>query len=160
VERDSRVDGCVLAADTVISPGQSLRGVVAIPESLDIGEVDLSDADLVIQGLASSPGHYARSRAAHAMYQFVKRAMDMAAALAGLVLLLPVIVLVALAVKITSPGPIFFRQKCCGRNGREFKMVKFRTMVKDAEAMQTDLRPKNEVDGPTVQMENDPPATN
>ena len=159
VERDSRIDGCVLAADTVISPGQSLRGVVAIPESLDVGEVDLSDAELVIQGLASSAGHYARSHVAHAMYRFLKRAMDLTAALAGLILMLPVILVVAVVVKATSPGPIFFRQKRCGRNGREFRMVKFRTMVKDAEAMQTDLRPKNEVDGPMFKMENDPRST-
>jgi lipopolysaccharide/colanic/teichoic acid biosynthesis glycosyltransferase/NDP-sugar pyrophosphorylase family protein len=159
VERNSRVDGCVLAADTVISPGQFLRNVVAIPESLDVGEVDLADTDLVIRGVASSPGHYAHSRFRYALSRFIKRTMDLTAALVGLVLFMPLIVAVAIAVKWNSPGPVFFRQRRCGRNGREFRMVKFRTMVKDAETMQAQLRPLSEVDGPMFKMENDPRST-
>lgn len=159
VERNSRVDGCVLAADTVISPGQFLRNVVAIPESLDVGEMDLSDTDLVIRGVASSPGHYAHSRFRYALYCFLKRVFDLTAAFVGLILFLPVIAAVALAVKWTSPGPVFFRQKRCGRNGREFRMAKFRTMVKDAETMQAQLRPLSEVDGPMFKIENDPRST-
>src|SRR3989442_875115 len=59
VERNSRIEGCVLAADTVISPGQALREVVAIPENLDVGELDLADIELSIQGVAASAGSYA-----------------------------------------------------------------------------------------------------
>jgi len=159
VERNSRVEGCVLAADTVISPGQYLRDVVAIPESLDVGEVDLADTDLVIRGVASSPGHYARSRVRYAFYRFLKRSMDVSVAIVGLVLSLPLMLLVAAAVKLTSPGPIFFRQKRCGLNGRQFQMIKFRTMVKDAEAMQAQLKALSEVDGPMFKIENDPRST-
>ena len=70
-----------------------------------------------------------------------------------------VFLLVALTIKLTSPGPIFFRQRRCGPHGREFMMVKFRTMVKDAEKMQAELRPLNEVDGPVFKIENDPRST-
>jgi len=159
VERNARVDGCVLAADTVISPGQSLRSVVAIPESLDVGEVDLADTDLVIRGVASSPGRYARSRFGYAVSRFLKRGMDLAVALGGLILLLPTLVLVGIVVKWTSPGPVFFRQKRCGRDGKEFIMVKFRTMVQNADGLQPQLRPLSEVDGPMFKIEDDPRST-
>jgi lipopolysaccharide/colanic/teichoic acid biosynthesis glycosyltransferase/NDP-sugar pyrophosphorylase family protein len=159
VERNSRVSGCVLAADTVIMPGQSLRGVVAIPEGLDVGDIDLADTDILIQGVAATAGHYAQSQFRYFLYRTLKRAMDLAAATAGLLVNLPLILLVGLAVKLNSPGPIFFRQRRCGRHGREFWMVKFRTMVKDADKMQAQLRPLNEVDGPVFKMENDPRST-
>ena len=159
VERNSSVEGCVLAADTVISPGQTLKEVVAIPESLDIGELDLADSDLLIQGVAASAGRYAQSQLRYLLYRAFKRGFDLAVALTGLVALSPLILAVALAIKLTSPGPIFFRQRRCGRHGREFGMVKFRTMVKDAETMQAQLRPLSEVDGPVFKIENDPRST-
>jgi lipopolysaccharide/colanic/teichoic acid biosynthesis glycosyltransferase/dTDP-glucose pyrophosphorylase len=159
VEQDSRVERCVLAADTVISPGQSLRGVVAIPESLDVGDMDLADADLLIQGVAATAGQYAQSQFRYLLYRTFKRALDLAAALAGLVGLSPLLLALALAIKLSSPGPIFFRQRRCGRRGREFSMVKFRTMVENAEGLQAQLRPLNEVDGPVFKIENDPRST-
>jgi exopolysaccharide production protein ExoY len=62
-----------------------------------------------------------------------KRMLDVAGALVLLVLLAPVMLLAALAVKLSSPGPVFFRQPRIGRGGREFPIIKFRTMCKDAE---------------------------
>jgi len=159
VERNSRVDGCVLAADTVIAPGQSLRGVVAIPEALDVGDIDLADTDILIRGVAATAGDYARSKSRYLLSQALKRILDLAASAAGLILLSPLVLLVAITIKLNSPGPVFFRQRRCGRNAREFWMLKFRTMVKDAEKMQAQLRPLNEVDGPVFKMENDPRST-
>jgi Undecaprenyl-phosphate glucose phosphotransferase len=63
----------------------------------------------------------------------VKRAMDVVLALAGLVVLSPFLALVALLVKLTSPGPVFYRQERCGLNGQTFNMLKFRSMRVDAE---------------------------
>ncbi len=159
VERNSRVDGCVLAADTVISPGQSLRNVVAVPDGLDVGDIDLADTDILIQGVVSTAGQYAQSRFRYLISRWIKRTMDLAVSSVGLAVNLPVLLLVAAAIKLTSPGPVFFRQRRCGRGGREFSLVKFRTMVKDAERMQAQLRPLNEVDGPVFKMENDPRST-
>jgi NDP-sugar pyrophosphorylase family protein len=159
VERNSRVDGCVLAADTVISPGQSLRSVVAVPDGLDVGDIDLADTDILIQGVASTAGQYAQSRFRYVLSKAIKRGVDLVVSMTGLVVNLPVFLIVAAAVKLTSPGPVFFRQRRCGRRGRDFWLVKFRTMVKDAEKMQTQLRPLNEVDGPVFKMENDPRST-
>jgi lipopolysaccharide/colanic/teichoic acid biosynthesis glycosyltransferase len=159
VERNSRVDGCVLAADTVVPQGQALRDVVAIPESMDVGDIDLADAELMIQGVAAAAGPYARSRARYFAYRTVKRSLDLAVAIAGLAALAPLLALVAILVKATSPGPVFFRQRRCGRNGREFRMIKFRTMVKDAETLKARLAPLNEADGPVFKIENDPRST-
>jgi exopolysaccharide biosynthesis polyprenyl glycosylphosphotransferase len=69
----------------------------------------------------------------------VKRAVDFAAALAALILLAPLMILVALAVRLTSPGPAIFRQERCGLNGRRFTFYKFRSMVAGAEQMQASL---------------------
>jgi exopolysaccharide biosynthesis polyprenyl glycosylphosphotransferase len=63
----------------------------------------------------------------------VKRAMDIALSLAALVLLSPLLVVLALLVKLTSSGPVFYRQERCGLNGQPFKMLKFRSMRVDAE---------------------------
>lgn len=68
-------------------------------------------------------------------YMLIKRAWDFSMALVGLALTLPVIPLVALAIKLDSPGPIFFKQTRVGRGGKAFKIVKFRTMRQDAEAV-------------------------
>jgi sugar transferase EpsL len=62
------------------------------------------------------------------VYAFLKRTMDLAAAAAGLVVLSPMLVLVALLVKLGSRGPVFFRQERPGRGGRPFRILKFRTM--------------------------------
>jgi len=159
MERNSRAEGCVLAADTVISPGLSLRGVVAIPGGLGVGDIDLADTDPIIRGVVSSTGQYARSRFRYGLCRLVKRGVDLLVAAVGLVAALPLLLVVGMAVKLTSPGPVFFRQRRCGKFGKEFSMVKFRTMVRDAEAMQTRLRQQNEVDGPIFKIEKDPRFT-
>jgi exopolysaccharide biosynthesis polyprenyl glycosylphosphotransferase len=89
----------------------------------------------------------------------VKRALDIAISLALLVFLLPVLAAVALAVKFTSKGSIFFRQERVGFNKRRFLIYKFRTMVPNADRMLSDLEMLNEVTGPVFKMKNDPRMT-
>ena len=89
----------------------------------------------------------------------VKRALDITGALAALVILSPVMLVTALAIKLTCPGPIFFAQSRYGVNKRRFKMYKFRTMVPNAEALQAQLEHKNEVQGPVFKIKNDPRLT-
>lgn len=89
----------------------------------------------------------------------VKRMLDIAGALAGIVLLSPLFLSVAAAIRISSPGPVFFRQVRCGLNGRTFEILKFRTMVVDAEQKLTELRDRNEVGGPVFKIRNDPRIT-
>jgi exopolysaccharide biosynthesis polyprenyl glycosylphosphotransferase len=77
----------------------------------------------------------------------VKRSMDIVGASFGLFLLSPIFAVVALAIKLNSHGPVFFRQLRVGRDGRPFKMTKFRSMVDGAEAQRQALDALNETDG-------------
>jgi lipopolysaccharide/colanic/teichoic acid biosynthesis glycosyltransferase len=91
--------------------------------------------------------------------RFWKRALDVAGALTGLVVLLPLFAVLAAAVKLTSRGPVLFRQWRSGRGGRPFLMYKFRTMIQDAEAHKTALLELNERDGPAFKIKDDPRVT-
>jgi exopolysaccharide biosynthesis polyprenyl glycosylphosphotransferase len=90
--------------------------------------------------------------------RFLKRSMDIAGAAFGLLLLAPMLLYVALAVKVSSPGPVLFRQRRVGRNGEEFEICKFRTMYKDAESKKDALRHLNETTG-LFKIANDPRIT-
>lgn len=93
--------------------------------------------------------------------QAAKRAFDVAVTGLLVVLLSPVLIGIALAVKLSSPGPVFFRQQRVGRNGEIFVMMKFRSMYIDAESRRNDpdLVGGNEVDGPLFKMREDPRVT-
>ena len=79
--------------------------------------------------------------------QMVKRALDLSGAMLCLLLLAPSLLLLAAAVKLSSPGPVFFRQRRIGRDGRAFDILKFRSMVVGAEREQSGLIALNEADG-------------
>ena len=89
-----------------------------------------------------------------------KRLIDITGALIGLIILGPLVILpVAIAIKLTSPGPILFRQKRSGLHGRLFTMYKFRSMVSNAEMLQAELQAYNEMSGPVFKMSEDPRIT-
>jgi len=88
-----------------------------------------------------------------------KQVGDFLGALVLLVLLAPLFVLVALVIKLTSPGPVLFRQQRCGLNGRPFTMYKFRSMVTDAEQRKHELERLNEMSGPVFKLSDDPRVT-
>ncbi|MEZ0491260.1 sugar transferase [Kineococcus sp. TBRC 1896] len=88
-----------------------------------------------------------------------KALFDRGSALLGLLLLSPLVLLVAIAIKVDDPGPVFFRQTRVGRDGREFSMVKFRSMVTDAEKLLIDLREQSEGNGLLFKMRRDPRVT-
>ena len=89
----------------------------------------------------------------------VKRGIDVTIAIVGLVLTAPLMGLLALVIKMESPGPILFAQERVGKNGRLFTLYKFRSMVADAEDKKEILRPLNEADGPLFKIKNDPRTT-
>jgi len=89
----------------------------------------------------------------------VKHSLDFVFAGILLLLLSPVLLFVALAIKLTSPGPVFFRQQRAGLNGRPFTMYKFRSMVTDAEQLKHELAVLNEMSGPVFKISNDPRIT-
>ncbi len=89
----------------------------------------------------------------------LKRILDFTGALIGLILLSPLLIGTAIIIKVTDPGPVFFSQVRSGRNGRKFKMHKFRSMVMNAEALKKQLMEQNEMDGPVFKIKHDPRIT-
>ena len=88
-----------------------------------------------------------------------KRSFDLLVSSFVFLITMPAWLLSALAVKATSRGPILFRQERVGKDGKPFKIYKFRTMVRDAESRLADLRPLNEASGPLFKIRRDPRVT-
>jgi exopolysaccharide biosynthesis polyprenyl glycosylphosphotransferase len=89
----------------------------------------------------------------------VKRGADIVGAVAMLAITSPIMVLSALAIRLSDRGPVFFRQIRCGQNGRTFTMIKLRTMCVDADEQKTELAYLNECDGPIFKCRDDPRIT-
>lgn len=92
-------------------------------------------------------------------YRLCKRVLDVSASAFGLLALTPVLLVIALLVKLTSRGPVLFAHPRQGLGGKLFPCWKFRTMCVNADALQATLRAKNEVDGPQFKMTDDPRLT-
>ena len=89
----------------------------------------------------------------------IKHVMDLGGAFVLLILSSPVFLLIAIAIKLASPGPVFFRQQRSGQNGAPFTLYKFRTMVTTAEQFKHELEAMNEMSGPVFKVTNDPRIT-
>lgn len=90
---------------------------------------------------------------------FAKRGIDIVLSSTALVFCLFIFLVVAIIGKLTSPGPVFFIQSRVGYNKRKFNLIKFRTMVENAEAIQATMEHLNETDGPTFKIKKDPRLT-
>jgi exopolysaccharide biosynthesis polyprenyl glycosylphosphotransferase len=90
---------------------------------------------------------------------FVKRLMDIAGALVGISVNLALFPFIGMAIKLNSPGPIFFKQLRIGQNGRRFKLYKYRSMYRDAEQLKAGLMEKNEMNGAVFKIAADPRIT-
>ena len=90
---------------------------------------------------------------------FCKRVFDVAFSAFSLVLLSPMMLLTAAAIRVTSPGPVLFRQTRCGLGGRRFTLYKFRSMINNAEQLKAELHQLNELDGPVFKISDDPRIT-
>ncbi len=90
----------------------------------------------------------------------IKRFLDIVISLGFFLLALPVFALIAIAIKMESPGPVIFSQKRGGLNGRIFTLYKFRSMTSDAEQRKQELERFNEMSGPVFKLTNDPRVTN
>jgi len=90
---------------------------------------------------------------------FVKRLVDLVVSVVGLVVLSPLLLLIAVAIALSSRGPVLYRQTRCGLNGRRFTLYKFRTMVADADRHLDEVAHLNEVHGPAFKARRDPRVT-
>ncbi|MDE7476721.1 MAG: sugar transferase, partial [Lachnospiraceae bacterium] len=118
----------------------------------------------------SNPNTYVQQMAGYSVISFalktmdsrrllIKRFVDIVGALVGLVITAVITPFVALAIKIDSPGPVFFSQTRIGKNGRRFKIWKFRSMYIDAEERKKELEEQNEIKGLMFKMQDDPRIT-
>ena len=115
---------------------------------------------------APAPGSAAQAKPVRSVEELLvrrmpwwKRTIDFVGATFALVLFSPLFLLIAAAIRFTSPGPAIFAQNRSGLGGRPFRIYKFRTMCKDAEARKSALRTHSEQDGPAFKMVNDPRIT-
>ena len=130
-----------------------------------IVDVNIDAFDLSISGkkTLNRVGKYAVVSFARNLFStrqmIAKRVLDIAGSLVGMVILGITTIFVAPAIKLDSPGPVFFGQTRVGKNGRKFTFYKFRSMYKDAEARKKELMASNEVKGLMFKMEDDPRIT-
>ena len=93
-------------------------------------------------------------------YRTIKRIFDFVAALLAVVILSPTFLIIAIAIKINDPhGPVFYTQERVGKDGRRFRMFKFRSMVTNADELLEKLKEQNEIKGAMFKMKNDPRIT-
>ena len=93
------------------------------------------------------------------VYFSVKRLFDFVMATIGLIILSPLMLVIAILIKLEDDGPIFYKQIRVGKNGRKFEMYKFRSMLVNADQMLAALKDKSDVEGPMFKMKNDPRIT-
>ena len=137
---------------TVEDYGKVIRVFINLDEELRFSNVEFFR-------LGALPGLIFYSKPLDPDLLFIKRFLDIVGALAGLAFTAMLFPFIAIAIKLDSPGPIFFAQERVGLNGRRFKLYKFRSMYKDAERRKKELLAQNELNGPVFKLANDPRIT-
>lgn len=154
------IEHTVLTRDSSIVPRQRIQRAVVVKEQVQAAAVNLLEKNYNITTIASAaPPLALTGQRRRRLFSFSKRTIDLIGTLILLMLFLPLMGVIAAAIKLDSPGPVFFRQRRCGLGGREFFMFKFRSMVQDAAQRQDLLKHLNQVDGPIFKIENDPRMT-
>lgn len=156
----------VAVAATEAMHGQGMRDLSWALEKLDVdmlvapGVVDVAGPRLHMRPVAGLPLIHVEKPQYRGAKQFQKRLFDLSFSTLVLVLGAPFLLAVAIAVKLTSAGPVFYRQERVGLDGDTFKMIKFRTMVDGADAMVDELEGLNDHDGGVLfKIRNDPRVT-
>lgn len=154
----------VIIALPVRSCYQQVQDAITVCERVGVEAhylADVFEAKLARPAFQSSPAlpAVALKFVADDYRLIIKRIIDIVGSAVALVALAPLFVVLAIAVKATSRGPVFFAQERFGLNKRRFRMFKFRTMVVHAEALQPELEAHNEARGPVFKMRRDPRVT-
>jgi exopolysaccharide biosynthesis polyprenyl glycosylphosphotransferase len=119
---------------------------------------DIAGPRVHIRPIEGMPLLYVEEPTLSGLAWLVKNVMDRVVALVALLIMLPFFPIIALAIKLSDPGPVFFRQPRVGREGKTFRVWKFRTMYTDAEERLASLVDQNEADGMLFKIKNDPRA--
>jgi exopolysaccharide biosynthesis polyprenyl glycosylphosphotransferase len=172
IGRPSMIRSVVLEHDVhaVLMAGGSLptetaeqvyRDLQGLPVDLHVstGLLGVAASRVAVQRFGDAPVLGLRRVELTGFQQTLKRAFDIVVGSLTLVLLSPLMLACAAAVRLTSPGPVLFRQPRVGRDGKLFVMYKFRSMVVDAERQLVEMRELNEADGPLFKLQRDPRVT-
>lgn len=138
-----------------------VRGLLEAGLYVDLASTlsDISTDRLATRNLGPSVATWIAPRPRGGWRGRAKRAFDLSVTLSALLVLSPVFVAIAVVVKLTSPGPVFFRQERVGRYSEPFDVLKFRSMVVNAEELLDELAENNEGAGPLFKMKSDPRVT-
>ena len=161
--RAHHAHGVVIAA-TAIDTGSSNRLIRDLVEAgihveLSSTLADIASDRLTVRPLGRFPVVYIEPRSRHGWRASAKRAFDLIVAGTGVMVLSPLFGVIYALIKLTSPGPAFFKQERVGKDGEPFQVLKFRTMVVEAEAMLAELSAEDEGSGPLFKMKEDPRVT-
>ena len=126
---------------------------------LDVGDLPLYLPNQTVHHIGEMTVITGAMKVIDPLQSFLKRALDIVGALVGLLITALVGIIVIPAIKLDSPGPAFFGQERVGKNGRKFKMYKFRSMYIDAEERKKELMAENKMDGLMFKMDDDPRIT-
>ena len=154
----------VYVAGRITSQSDEMQAVVRIcedvgmPFAVPLRTLDYQRAIPFPSVAADDYVHYLTARAKPTQHA-IKRLIDIGASAAALFLLSPLLLGVAMVIKLSSPGPVLFKQGRVGLHGCRFNMFKFRSMVANAEQLQAQLMVENEQAGPVFKMKNDPRMT-
>lgn len=159
----SEVVDLILIAMPIQSCYRLMQDAVHIAESAGVQVLYLDDIystrNQSRNANASLFRELAASQDEYLFFLATKRLVDVLGAIIGLICLSPLFLCIALAIKLTSKGPVFFRQQRYGYRRKRFAMLKFRSMVENAEQMLPDLEHANELSGPIFKMRDDPRVT-
>lgn len=129
---------------------------MGITTHLNLGPLDDEDGNMIVDTYAEHMVLTSSIRFADSRQLLFKRVMDIAGGIAGLCITAVITIIFGPVIYIQSPGPIFFSQERIGRNGRRFKIYKFRSMYPDAEERKKELMAQNKMQGLMFKMDNDP----
>jgi len=154
----------VIIATTAVDMSSANRLVRSLSDArihveLSSSLIDIAPERLFVRPVGRFPTLYVEPAPRHGWRATAKRAFDLFVASGLLLATLPVTVISAIAVKVTSDGPMFFAQTRVGKGGEKFPVYKFRTMVIDAEERLAELQAQNEADGPLFKLTDDPRIT-
>jgi len=153
----------VLIGLPIKSMYDDIQKVITVCESVGVESHYMSDVFVttrVSQQVSPASSQFTvLGYAPHDVRRWMKRAIDLLVAAPLFVLLQPLFLVIAIAIKLTSPGPVFFVQQRYGMHRQKFHMFKFRTMVVDAEQRQAELETINEAQGPVFKLKSDPRVT-
>ena len=155
----------VAVAATEQFHGKGLRDLSWELEGLDIdllvvpGVIDVAGPRLHMRPVAGLPLIHVEKPQYHGAKKFQKRSFDFVFAALALLCCLPLLLMIAIAIKLTSAGPVFFRQQRVGLDSEPFEMIKFRTMVQGADAMVGLMQELDEGAGVLFKIRNDPRVT-